>query len=171
MIPWIRHPAVHTYRWQHLILYQPNCGSATAVATLHTNWIWYGHTQQHAEWRNKTLRILIGHILDQVLKASVPRNAAFLSIYTRIDKSVDKYQLPPKTGPTLDDVQRRTTIDNDTKKVIQDLLINDQPIGYNWRADLPTGTHNITTRLYWEPIELGYLAATLNLPENPPTSS
>ena len=92
-------------------LWQCNCGGNTAHKL-----DWYGHTQQHAEWRNKTLRILIGHILDQVLKASVPRNAAFLSIYTRIDKNVAKYQLPPKTGPKWDDVQRRITIDNDTKK-------------------------------------------------------
>ena len=67
-------------------LWQCNCGGNTAHKL-----DWYGHTQQHAEWRNKTLRILIGHILDQVLKASVPRNAAFLSIYTRIDTNVAKY--------------------------------------------------------------------------------
>eukprot|EP00959_Pyramimonas_sp_CCMP1952_P163160 3410693-Pyramimonas_sp.AAC.1 len=41
----------------------------------------------------------------------------------------------------------------DDNQIIQDMQIQDQPIGYNFNAPLPTGVANIRTRLFWGPPE------------------
>eukprot|EP00959_Pyramimonas_sp_CCMP1952_P368299 7714874-Pyramimonas_sp.AAC.1 len=41
----------------------------------------------------------------------------------------------------------------DDNAIIQDIKIQDQPIGYNYNAPLPNGVTNIRLRLYWEPPE------------------
>eukprot|EP00959_Pyramimonas_sp_CCMP1952_P156415 3271121-Pyramimonas_sp.AAC.1 len=89
---------------------------------------WYGQDADHAEWRRNTLNLATGHLLDQVLNKDVPRSATFVSIYTRVDTNVTTYQRTPKSGPQWGDVQRRVTIDNDAKEVIQDINVADQPI-------------------------------------------
>eukprot|EP00959_Pyramimonas_sp_CCMP1952_P305227 6387534-Pyramimonas_sp.AAC.1 len=38
----------------------------------------------------------------------------------------------------------------DDNTIIQDIKIQDQPIGYYYNAPLPNGVTNIRTRLYWE---------------------
>ena len=35
----------------------------------------------------------------------------------------------------------------------EDILVKDQPTGYDWHASLPDGVRNIQTRLYWQPAE------------------
>eukprot|EP00959_Pyramimonas_sp_CCMP1952_P431287 9032840-Pyramimonas_sp.AAC.1 len=41
----------------------------------------------------------------------------------------------------------------DDATIIQDIKIQDQPIGYNYNAPLPNGVTNLRARLYWEPPE------------------
>ena len=48
---------------------------------------------------------------------------------------------------------RRVTVNTDTGNIIQDILVKDQPTGYDWHAALPDGVRNIQTRLYWQPAE------------------
>eukprot|EP00959_Pyramimonas_sp_CCMP1952_P255422 5335085-Pyramimonas_sp.AAC.1 len=55
-----------------------------------------------------------------------------------------------KNGPEWDHVVRRVAMNLDDNALIQDIKIQDQPIGYNYNAPLPNGVTNILTRLYWE---------------------
>ena len=117
---------------------------------------WYGQTAARAEFRHKVLRILRARLLDQVDNKNTRRHnrcMVHLSVHTRVDKQARTYVQPPKNGPSWDHVKRRVTYDLDTKKVIQDLLVQDQPTGYDWLASLPEGVRNISTRFYWEPPE------------------
>eukprot|EP00959_Pyramimonas_sp_CCMP1952_P250528 5236518-Pyramimonas_sp.AAC.1 len=38
----------------------------------------------------------------------------------------------------------------DANQILQDIKIQDQPIGYNFNAPLPTRVTNIRIRFYWE---------------------
>ena len=112
---------------------------------------WYGQGQKHAEWRDKVLRDLTSKFLDQALskKIRIRNGDVYLNMHTRIDKNAKAYRTTHKSGPKWDDVVRRVTYDLDRQVVIQDIRVKDQPIGYDWHAELPKGVTNISTRLYW----------------------
>ena len=116
---------------------------------------WYGQDAQHAEWRDKTLRIMIQRFLDQALtrKPKFINGNVYLNVFTRTDHNVQSYRTTAQNGPKWDTVVRRVTYDLDKQVVVQDIKVKDQPTGYDWHAPLPQGVRNISTRLYWEPIE------------------
>ena len=66
---------------------------------------------------------------------------------------MERYVTTHKGGPIWDTVVRRVTVNTDTGNIIQDILVKDQPTGYDWHASLPDGVRNIQTRLYWQPAE------------------
>ena len=72
-------------------------------------------------------------------------------MHTRVDTKTTTYKKTPRNGPQWDYVIRRITYNLDMQEVIQDLLVQDQPTGYDWPAPLPQGAINISTRLYWQP--------------------
>eukprot|EP00959_Pyramimonas_sp_CCMP1952_P261769 5473807-Pyramimonas_sp.AAC.2 len=74
------------------------------------------------------------------------------SVHTRVDKGVRSYVQPPKNGPDLDHVVRCATMSLDDNTIMQDIKVQDQPIGCNYNAPLPSGVTNIRTRLCWKPL-------------------
>eukprot|EP00959_Pyramimonas_sp_CCMP1952_P222901 4659995-Pyramimonas_sp.AAC.1 len=112
-----------------------------------------GQGAQKAEWRNKTLAIMTTRLIDQMDLHKTQRNhasAAHLSIPTRVDKGIRTNVRSPKHGPAWGHVARRVTISLGDNQIIQDIEIQDQPIGYNCNAPLPNSATNIRIRFYWE---------------------
>ena len=115
---------------------------------------WYGQTQPHAEWRARVRILCASELLGAIsYKGTSQKESIHLIKYVRTDKGVDRYVTTNKGGPTWDTVVRRVTVNTDTGNIIQDLLVKDQPTGYNWHSQLPDGVRNIQTRLYWQPAE------------------
>eukprot|EP00959_Pyramimonas_sp_CCMP1952_P170633 3565813-Pyramimonas_sp.AAC.1 len=114
---------------------------------------WQGQGAQKAEWRNKTLAIMTASLIDQMNFRMTQRNhtsAVHRSIHSRVDKGVRTCVQSPKNGPEWDHVVRRVAMNLGDNAIIQDIKIQDQPIGYNYNAPLPNGVTNIRARLHWE---------------------
>ena len=115
---------------------------------------WYGQTQQHAEWRARVRTLCASELLGFIAyKGNRQKESTYLIKYTRTDRGMDRYVTTNKGGPTWDTVVRRVTVNTDTGNIIQDILVQDQPTGYDWHSQLPDGVRNIQTRLYWQPAE------------------
>eukprot|EP00959_Pyramimonas_sp_CCMP1952_P104543 2185169-Pyramimonas_sp.AAC.1 len=76
--------------------------------------------------------------------------AVHLSIHARVDKGVRSYVQSPKNCREWGHVVRGVTMDLGDNTIIQDIQIQDQPVGYKYIASLPNGVTNICTRVYWE---------------------
>eukprot|EP00959_Pyramimonas_sp_CCMP1952_P406121 8511256-Pyramimonas_sp.AAC.1 len=72
--------------------------------------------------------------------------AVQLSSHTRVYKGARTYVQSPKNGPAWDHVVRLVTTNLDDNAIIQDIGIQDHPIGYNHNAPLPNGVTNVRTR-------------------------
>eukprot|EP00959_Pyramimonas_sp_CCMP1952_P204791 4282325-Pyramimonas_sp.AAC.1 len=117
---------------------------------------WHGQGAQKAECRDKTLAIMAARLMNHMHLHKTQRNhtnAVHLSIHTRDDKGARTHVQYPKTGPEWDHVVRRVATSLDDNAIIQDIKIQDQPIGHNFNAPLPNGVTSIRTRLYWEQSE------------------
>eukprot|EP00959_Pyramimonas_sp_CCMP1952_P307328 6432708-Pyramimonas_sp.AAC.1 len=97
---------------------------------------WCGQGAHKAELRNKTRRELT--------------QALYTSTRARVDKGVRTYVQFPKNCPEWNHVVIWLTMNLDDNAIIQDIKIQDQPIGYNYNAPFPNGVTNVRTRFYTE---------------------
>eukprot|EP00959_Pyramimonas_sp_CCMP1952_P295087 6171864-Pyramimonas_sp.AAC.1 len=77
--------------------------------------------------------------------------ARAFSVHTRVDRGARTYVQSPKDGPQWDHAARWVKMNLDDNTSIQDIQVQDQPIGHNYNAPLPNGVANIRTRLHWGP--------------------
>eukprot|EP00959_Pyramimonas_sp_CCMP1952_P362924 7599954-Pyramimonas_sp.AAC.1 len=102
---------------------------------------WHGQGAQKAEWRDKTLAIMIARLIDQMDVHQTQRNhtsAVHLSIHTRVDKGARTYVQSSKNGPEWDHVVRRVTMNLGDNTIIQDIEI---PVSYTHLRAHETGAY------------------------------
>eukprot|EP00959_Pyramimonas_sp_CCMP1952_P215229 4503344-Pyramimonas_sp.AAC.1 len=107
---------------------------------------WCGHGAHWAEWRNKPIAIMTARLIHQIDNHQTQRthtSVVHLRAHTRVDKGARTYVQSPKNGPHWDRVARRVTVNPDGATIIQDIKVQDQPIGCNYNAPLPSGVTNI----------------------------
>eukprot|EP00959_Pyramimonas_sp_CCMP1952_P178121 3723033-Pyramimonas_sp.AAC.1 len=114
---------------------------------------WYGQVAQKAEWRNKTLATMAAMLIDQMdsHKTKINQPSAVHLRFTHewikeLDLTFRLRRMALKRGHLVS----RVTMNLGGNQILQDIAIQDRPIGYSYNAPLPNGVTNIRIRFYWE---------------------